>query len=111
MIPVLAFEYGIAVSILGACGALLLKLGARNFSLRYPVNFYLVLGFLLYIASTVLFILGLKISPLSFFYPFTGLLYVFAFLLGVFVLKEKTSLYRWFGLFSILLGILLVSIR
>jgi len=111
MIPVIAFVYGVVVSVVGALGSLFLKLGAKNFSLRRPFNVRLFIGIFLYVVSTIFFILGLRVSPLSFFYPFTGLLYVFSFLLGVVILKERFSKIRLFGVFIILLGIILVSLR
>ncbi len=103
--------YGMVASVLGAFGALFLKKGAKNFKFSSPFNANLVIGFVLYVFTTVFFILGLQYSPLSFFYPFTALLYIFAALLGFFVLKEKITLFKLLGICLIILGILLNSVR
>jgi len=110
MIPLSSYIYGLLASISGALGALFLKKGAKSFSFKKFINSNLFVGFLLYALTTVFMILGLQNSPLSFLYPFTALLYIFAVILGYFVLKEKITSYKMFALCLILFGILLNSI-
>lgn len=102
--------WGLAASLSGAIGALFLKKGACTFSWRRPVNKNLVIGFTVYVITTIFFLLGLRDADLSFFYPFTALLYVFAFVLGVFVLKEKVTRLKVLGMGLIVAGILLNSV-
>jgi len=110
MIPSTAYLYGIIASIIGAFGALFLKKGAKSISLQWPINFNIILGGFLYAAATIFFILGLKNSPLSFFYPLTSMLYLFAALLGFFVLSEKVNRYKILGICLVILGIILNSL-
>lgn len=105
-----ALVYGLAVSVVGAVGALLLKKGAKGFSLKKPVNRSLVLGFLCYVVATILFVLGVRDVPLSFFYPFTALLYLFAAALGVAVLNERLTRWKLMGIVLVVAGIVLNSV-
>jgi len=102
--------YGLIVSVLGAFGAILLKKGAVKWSFRRPFNLFLAAGGILYVFATIFFVAGLKIAPLSFLFPFTALLYVFASLLGIFLLKEKWSSLKIIGLVCIVVGVLFVSL-
>jgi len=110
MIPAATYIYGLLASITGAFGALFLKKGAHGLTLRRPVNFKIIGGGFLYAFATVFFVLGLKDAPLSFFYPFTSLLYIFAALLGFFVLRERVNRYKVFGICCIVVGIILNSV-
>jgi drug/metabolite transporter (DMT)-like permease len=106
----IAVLYGLIASVLGAFGALFLKKGAVRLSRNRPFNLFLALGGVLYVLTTVFFVLGLRHAQLSFLFPFTGLLYVFAAALGIFLLKEKWSSSKSFGVLLILLGVVLVSL-
>jgi len=110
MIPVSVIVYGIVASVIGAFGALYLKKGAQKFRVKRPINKNVFIGGALFVIGTVFFVLGLRNSPLSFFYPFTALLHLFTVLLGVAVLKEKVTRYRVLGMCCIMLGVILVSI-
>jgi len=91
-------------------GGLFLKKGAKGFTLKNLVNINLIIGFILYVLATIFLVLGLQHSPLSFFYPFTSLLYLFAAFLGFFVLKEKTNRYKLLGICLVVIGVILNSI-
>lgn len=106
----IAVFYGLVASVLGAFGALFLKKGAVKLSARRPFNLFLALGGVLYVLTTVFFVLGLRHAQLSFLFPFTGLLYVFAAALGIFLLKERWSVLKTLGVLFILLGVVLVSL-
>jgi len=102
--------WGLAASLAGAIGALFLKRGAKAFSWSRPVNRNLVCGFIAYVITTVFFIAGLKHAPVSFFYPFTALLYVFAAALGVGVLGERLTQQKSAGIVLIVVGVILCTI-
>ncbi len=110
MIPVVTFLYGFIVSVVGAFGALFLKKGAKSISLRRPVNFNILLGGVLYVIATVFFVLGLRQSPLSFFYPLTSALYLFAAILGFYILREEINRYKLLGICLVIIGIILNSL-
>ncbi|HLF55186.1 MAG TPA: EamA family transporter [Candidatus Nanoarchaeia archaeon] len=110
MIPALTIVYGITSAIIGAFGGLFLKKGAKNFSLRSPINLGIFIGGTLYVIGLGFFVVGLKGTPLSFFYPLGSLMQLFASLLGFIVLKEKASKYKIIGICLIMTGIVLNSI-
>jgi drug/metabolite transporter (DMT)-like permease len=106
----IAVVYGLIASVLGAFGALFLKKGAVKLSARRPFNLFIALGGVLYVLTTVFFVFGLRYAQLSFLFPFTGLLYAFAALLGLVLLKERWSAMKTLGLVFILAGVVLVSL-
>ncbi len=110
MIAISTIIYGLTSAIIGAFGGVFLKKGAKNFSLLRPVNPGIFFGGILYVISLGFFVTGLRGTPLSFFYPLSSLMQLFASLLGFIVLKEKASRYKILGIFLIMTGIVLNSI-
>ncbi|HYO00060.1 MAG TPA: EamA family transporter [Actinomycetota bacterium] len=108
---------------LATAGQLLLKAGMarvgyiggarlnKPFALvmQIATTWQVVLGFALFVASSVFWILVLSRVPLSFAYPFVGLTYVMITLFGKFVLHEHVPNLRWAGLALIICGILVVG--
>lgn len=108
---------------LATAGQLLLKAGMSRVGyiggarLNKPValvmqialTWQIVLGFALFLASSLFWILVLSRVPLSFAYPFVGLTYVMITLFGRFVLHEHVPSLRWAGLALIVCGILVVG--
>ena len=99
-------------TIVGAFGALFMKLGAADFSL-HPVkllkNGKLILGGSLYVVGLLLYIVVLPSMPLSIAYPLTSMSYIWITLLSQRFLGEKTDVWRWAGIGCIILGIVLLS--
>ena len=60
-------------------------------------------------ASAVVWLIVLSRVPLSFAYPFAGLVYLLITLFSKFVLKEQIPGLRWFGIAMIIGGILVVG--
>lgn len=69
---------------------------------------FIFLGFVLYIAATVIWMYLLSKLPLSFLYPLQSVAYVLALFVGFFLFKEQIPLTRWVGTGVILLGVYLV---
>lgn len=103
----------------GALGAILLKMGARSLNLnggtwasqlvcaiRTPS---ILLGLLLYLIPTVLWIWLLRTIPLTVLQPILSLSYVLTALLALWILHEPVPLQRWLGMGLIMMGILMVS--
>lgn len=74
--------------------------------LRTP-QVLLGLGFFAF--SAVAWLIVLSRVPLSFAYPFAGLVYVLTTLFAKFVLKESVPGLRWAGIFLIIVGIVTVG--
>lgn len=95
--------FAAGASLTGALGSLFLKRGAKPFNILL-----LGAGFVCFVASTILFVYGLKTQPLSALYPVMGLMYVWSMLLGKIVLKEKVTRSQILGMVLILVGLVLV---
>jgi uncharacterized membrane protein len=103
----------IFAAFLGAFGGLFLKLGADKlkFSIKALMrNWRLMLGVFFYGISTVFFILGLRGGDLSVLYPFGSLTYVCVVLFSIKLLNEKMNIYKWIGICSVMLGVILVGL-
>jgi drug/metabolite transporter (DMT)-like permease len=87
-------------------GPLVAKMDSVREVLRTPAIW---LGLLLFGVSAVVWLLVLSRTSLSFAYPFTALTYGVILIFDRTVLHEEVSRLRWFGVFLIMLGIVLVS--
>jgi multidrug transporter EmrE-like cation transporter len=111
------------ISVLGgAIGQLALKRGMNNFGeltlsmdkivnviVRMATNPYVVVGMLVYGASTVFWLAALSRVDLSFAYPFASLSYV-VMLVGAWQLfDENISILRLVGCVVVVAGVLLIS--
>jgi multidrug transporter EmrE-like cation transporter len=78
--PISSILLVLLASLIGSFGAVYLKLGAAhlNKGFRHIVNWQLAFGILLFLGSSVPFIIGLKHGELSVLYPMVALGYVWA---------------------------------
>ena len=88
-------------------GALLLKIGSNNI---FKKKFIIISGLFLYFISAIILIYALKFIKLNIAYPITSLSYIFVSLFSLYFLKEKISLIRWVGIFSIVVGVCLIVV-
>lgn len=103
--------------ILGACGTVLLKVGAGRVTysdgilpmLTSAFNLPLVTGFILQMIPLVSWVVLLKYMPLTKLQPMIALTYVVTPVLAVLFLGEHIGLLRMAGIGLIVLGVLLVS--
>ncbi|MBI4439492.1 EamA family transporter [Candidatus Woesearchaeota archaeon] len=100
-------------SFIGSIGALMVKKGAAEFSLN-PLklirNYHVILGGLLYVLGTVLFVPALKHGDLSVLYPFSSTSYVWVTLLSIFFLKEGMNKEKWVGIALIVIGVTFIGL-
>ena len=101
----------LAAAFLGALGQLFFKLGAPQFSLSLDLiyNWKFILGLTLYGLATVLFMFALKNSNLSLAYPLIATSYIWVPILSLAFLAEPFPMYKWVGIFFILLGVVVIS--
>ncbi len=92
-----------------AAGQVFFKLGAmgRTSTLEF-LNLYIGLGFIFYVAGTILWILALSKAPLNAVYPFTAVTYVLVFISAAVFLQEEISLGAAMGSALVVLGLGLV---
>lgn len=97
-------------SVCAAFGQLFFKMGAtgRTTVLSF-MNGWIVLGLLLYMVGTALWIASLSQAKLTSVYPFTALTFVLVYLLGVAVLGEVVSGRALTGVALVLMGLFLIA--
>lgn len=99
--------------VVGSFGPIFLKKSSSGFSLN-PIkilkNYNLIIGALFYAFGTMCFIPALKGGDLSVLYPLVSLSYVFVAFYSKLLLKERMNLYKWSGIFIILIGVSLIGI-
>lgn len=100
-------------AVIGAFAAVMIKKGSsrltRNF-FRNIKNWRLILGGILYIISSVFFVVALKHGELSVLYPMIATQYIWVSVLSSKLLKEKINLWKWLGITFIIFGVVLIGI-
>lgn len=108
--PILLF---LVAAFLGAFGQYLYKTGAETSSgglLSWLTNYRLISGALCYITIMILFILAFKIGgSLTILYPVYATTFIWALLIGVFLLKEVLTIGKVLGILLIIAGIFLTT--
>ena len=72
-------------------------------------NFYLIGGVLLYIVGGALLIISFRGGEVSVLYPILATSYIWVSLLSVKFLHESMNILKWFGILSIITGIVLIG--
>jgi len=102
-----------AAAFVGSFGSVFLKAGAgrlhRNIS-TLIFNWRLATGVLLFVASSFLFIAGIRRGELTILYPMVSLGYVFTLLWSKLFFDEPFTRNKFAGLAAILVGIVLLSL-
>jgi uncharacterized membrane protein len=100
-------------NIFAALGSYFLKKSSKNLKLSLSTiigNKSLIIGVILYILSSVLFIPSLKYGELSILYPFVALSYVWVIVFSTKLLKEKMNSFKWIGVFLIIIGVVFIGL-
>ncbi len=74
----------------------------------YFLNYKLIIGFLLYFVSALLYIVSLKKIELSVAYPTISISYIFIILLSHFMFGESLTIYKILGSVLIIAGVSLM---
>ena len=77
---------------------------------KLAFNFFIVLGFVCYGLSMLLWLVILSKLDLSYAYPMASLGYFFVALASYFIFKEKISWQRWVAIGIIIFGVVLVGL-
>lgn len=105
---------------LGATGQVLVKIGMKKFGVLSVLSIWsklprvfaipeILLGFLFFAISSILWLAIISKNEISYAYPLVSLSYVVIFLFSVFLFGERVSLLRICGLTSICLGVILIT--
>ena len=73
------------------------------------VNVWFVLGCLMLLASSVLWVMALSMVELSIAFPFQFLAFVFIFFFSMIFFKEPATLFKFIGTLLIVIGVIAVS--
>ena len=97
----------------GALGSLILKISSSSFSLN-PLklirNWKLIVGYVVFLISIIIFVLALREGELSIMYPLLALSYVWTALLSMRYLGEKMNAGKWLGIALIILGVFFIGL-
>jgi drug/metabolite transporter (DMT)-like permease len=99
-------------AVVGSFGSVFLKLGALRLS-RDVWSFFnsrLVLGVGLYLASSVIYAMGIRGGQVSVLYPLVSLGYIFTLVWSKLFFNEPITRYKVTGLCLILVGVFLVGV-
>lgn len=95
-----------------AAGQLLFKLGAQGHArLIEFANMQILLGLLLYLIGTAIWVYVLSTERLTEVYAFTALTFVLVYVAGVFVVGERLVMSTVIGICLILAGLYLIVAR
>jgi multidrug transporter EmrE-like cation transporter len=106
----------VCCQVLSITAQLCLKVGAGRAAKiirRSPLRIFLItplwFGTTFYGIGTILWLKILTTVDLSFAYPFAAVAYTGGVLAGQWMLKEKVTALRWFGVFLILVGLIFIA--
>jgi len=101
-------------SIIGAFGPIYLKKSAKNFFIKNPLNLIknkdLIIGTILSILGTFLFLIALKGGDLSILYSFVSTGYIFVMFYSMKMLNEKMNRLKWSGVLFIIIGVIFIGL-
>lgn len=96
-------------TLLGAFGQLSFKAGVSESS-TYELVAFVLLGFILYGISTVIYFYILSRTSLGWAYSFSGLSYLFTVVFAAVLLGEAISPLRWAGVIVIVAGVAMIGL-
>ena len=99
-------------SFIGSFGAVFLKLGAEHMHgslARLLNNYWLAIGVVLYLLSSVFYIMGVAQGQLTVLYPMVSLGYIWAILWARLFFKEPFTKAKISGLLMIVFGVALIN--
>ena len=100
--------------LVGALGPIYLKKGSDIINPKKIFEIYknkfLIIGAIIYVVGIISFILALRGGELSILYSLSGLSYAWVCLFSSYMLKEKMNIWKWIGIFMIIVGVSFIGI-
>jgi drug/metabolite transporter (DMT)-like permease len=99
-------------SFIGSFGAVFLKLGAEHMKgslARLLTNYWLAIGIVLYLLSSVFYMMGVSQGELTVLYPMVSLGYIWAIVWARLFFKEQFTIPKIGGLLMIIFGVALIN--
>ena len=100
-------------ALFNSMGALLLKMSSASFGMnikRLMTNKYLIFGLISYLFSTAVALPAYRFAEISLLYPLISTTYIWTCLFSLKYLKESMNLWKWTGVFLILVGVSFIGI-
>ena len=100
-------------SFIGSFGAVFLKLGAEHMDgklARVLTNYWLASGVVLYLLSSVFYMMGVSQGQLTVLYPMVSLGYIWATLWARLFFEERFTIPKIAGLMMIVFGVALINL-
>jgi drug/metabolite transporter (DMT)-like permease len=100
-------------SFVGSFGAVFLKLGAEHMHgsiARIFTNYWLATGVVLYLLSSVFYIMGVSQGQVTVLYPMVSLGYLWAMVWARIFFKESFTIFKIGGLAMIIVGVALINL-
>ena len=100
-------------SFVGSFGAVFLKLGAEHMKgqlARLFTNYWLASGIVLYLLSSVFYMMGVAQGQLTVLYPMVSLGYLWAIVWARLFFKESFTIFKIGGLLMIVVGVALINL-
>ncbi len=91
-------------------GNLILKEGTTTLINSILYNPQLIIGCFLYGFAAIIFILALRGGEVSVLYPIIATSYIWVTIISMYFLAEQVNNYKWAGVTTIFLGIVLIGI-
>lgn len=109
--PVSSMLLVLFASVIGSFGAVFLKFGAAhlNDGFFHIFNWKAAFGVVLYLLSSVFYVLGVKHGQLSVLFPMVSLGYIWTLFWSRLFFQESFTGQKFFGLGLILLGVVFVG--
>lgn len=111
--PLSSIIFILVSSFVGSFGAVFLKLGAEHMSgslARLLNNYWLAIGIVLYLLSSVFYIMGVAQGELTVLYPMVSLGYIWAMVWAKLFFKEPFTTAKIGGLAMIVVGVALINL-
>ena len=109
----LAIGLMILTTIFTSVAQVLYKFGAAKLEfnlLSLITNYYLIIGMVLYILGAFIMISAFKGGEVSALYPIIATSYIWVSLMSWYFFKDVLNLFRWMGIFIIIVGIMFISV-
>jgi len=102
----------LAATLLTSTAQLFWKFGVETLEfniLSIITNVYIIAGILLYAIGGIMLIISLRGGEVSTLYPIFATSYIWVSLLSIYFLNEVMNIFRWLGIFTIIMGIVFIG--